>query len=146
MSDSELRQYVEKHLALCHFAVWRDRSTVCCCGYTLVTLKVCTIVLYIYTNAEYTALTGETVDVQAAVERLYIHILAAGSSSAADLVALTADRVDCLKEWKTTLQTEDGTNVTDVLCYTLMVTRLPNGRKEDVNLEGMISVVRAEWK
>ena len=32
-------------------------------------------------------------DVQAAVERPYVHILAAGSSSATDNIALAADRL-----------------------------------------------------
>ena len=39
MSNSELCQHVEKLLSLHHFAVWHDHSTVCGCGYILVTLK-----------------------------------------------------------------------------------------------------------
>ena len=39
MSDCELRKYVERHLALRHFALWHDHATVCGCGYTLMTLK-----------------------------------------------------------------------------------------------------------
>ena len=116
MSNSELCQHVEKLLALHHFAVWHDHSTVCGCGYILMTLKEAYNSTVHYTPM-LSALTGESVDVQAAVERPHLHILAAGSSSAEDLVAFTADRVDCLKEWKTTLQTKDGTQVTDVLRY-----------------------------
>ena len=57
-------------------------------------------------------------DVQAAVERPYVHILAAGSSSAADNIALAADRVDCLKEWNTeTLCTTQGIELSDVLRF-----------------------------
>ena len=57
-------------------------------------------------------------DVQAAVETPYVHILAAGSSSAADNIALAADRVDCLKEWNTeTLCTTQGIERSDVLRF-----------------------------
>ena len=111
MPDNELRHFVEKHIALRHFAVWHDHSTVCGCGYILVTCKEVYNTTVHYTNAEYTMLTGESVDIQAAVERPYIHILAA------DQMAIAADRVDCLRKWETTLQTEDGTNVTDVLRF-----------------------------
>ena len=39
MSESELRQHVDKSLALRHFAVWQDHSTLCGCGYIMVTCK-----------------------------------------------------------------------------------------------------------
>ena len=89
----------------------------CGCGYILVTCKEVYNSSIPYTNAEYEALTGQSLMVQAAVERPYIHILAAGSSSAADTIALAADRVDCLKQWNTALYTEEGTEITDVLHF-----------------------------
>ena len=45
-----------------------------------------------YTDAEYKALTGLSVGVQALVERPYIHLLAADSSSALDHIAFTVQR------------------------------------------------------
>ena len=117
MSDNDLRQYVQKHLAIRYFALWHDHSTVCGCEYILVTCKEVYNSSIHYTNAEYEALTGQTLNIQAAVERPYIHILAAGSSSAADTIALAADRVDCLKQRNTALYTEEGTEITDVLRF-----------------------------
>ena len=54
MSDCHLCKYVEKHLALHHFALWHDHSSVCGCGcwYTLVTLKEVYNSAMHYTNAE----------------------------------------------------------------------------------------------
>ena len=41
-------------------------------------------------------MTGQNVNVEAMVERPYQHLLAAGSSSAADHIALTVCRLDCI--------------------------------------------------
>lgn len=117
MSDNELRQHVAKLIARRHFAVWHDHSTICGCGYIMVTCKEVYISVVHYTSAEYKALTGESVDIQARIERPYLYILAAGSSPAADQVALAADRVDCLKDFSTTLQAQDGKEVTDILRF-----------------------------
>ena len=51
-----------------------------------------------YSDEEYKALTGDSVHVQGQVERHYLHLLAAGSSCTKDHTALTADRLDCVKE------------------------------------------------
>ena len=58
MSDNELHQFVEKQLTLRHFALWHDHSTVCGCGYLLVTCKEVYNSAIYYTNTEYEALTG----------------------------------------------------------------------------------------
>ena len=97
LSESELRHHVEDQLAVRHFAVWHDHSTVCGCGFILVTCKEVYNNLVHYTNDEHKNLTGQTVDIQAEVERPYIHLLAAGSSTASDHIAFTADRMECVK-------------------------------------------------
>lgn len=94
ISDSALRCYLEHQLAVRHFAVWHDHSTVCGYGFILVTCKEVYDKLVHYTNDEYKTLTGKTVDIQAEVERPYIHLLVVGSSSASDHIAFTADRVE----------------------------------------------------
>ena len=70
-----------------------------------------------YTDAEYEELTGQKIDVQALVECPYLHLLVAGSSSASDHLAFTADRLDCVRALSTTVQAPDGTEVTDVLSF-----------------------------
>ena len=117
MSDSELRCHVEHQLAVCHFALWHDHSTVCGYGFILMTCKEVYDKLVHYTNDEYKTLTGQTVDVQAEVERPYIHLLVVGSSSATDHIAFTADRVECVKALDTPLQASDGTHIKDVLRF-----------------------------
>ena len=86
-----------------------------CILYNMLVIAVC--ITYGFIDYELIIIIGESVNVQAAVERPYIHILAAGSSSAADNVALAADRVDCLNEWRQTLSTADGTQLSDVLRF-----------------------------
>ena len=71
-------------------------STLCGCGWIMVTCKEMYDRLVHYTEAEYKALTGLSVDVQALVERPYVHLLTGGSSSVADSTALSADRLDCM--------------------------------------------------
>ena len=70
-----------------------------------------------YTDAEYKALMGLFVDVQALVERPYVHLLAAGSSSASDHIAFTVDRLEWVKALDTTLQAPYSSEVADVLHF-----------------------------
>ena len=58
MSDNELHQFIVKQLALRYFALWHDHSTVCGCGFILVTCKEVYNSATYNTNAEYKALTG----------------------------------------------------------------------------------------
>ena len=117
MSKSELRLHVQTHIALCHFAVWHDHSTVCGCGFIMVTCKEVYDRLVHYTDAEYKALVGLSVDVQALVERPYVHLLAAGSSSASDHIAFTVDRLEWVKALDSTLQAPYSTEVADLLRF-----------------------------
>lgn len=117
MSDSELCCHMKHQLAVRHFAVWHDHSTVCGFGFIPVTCKEVYNNLVHYTNDEYKILTGQTVDVQVEVERPYIHLLAAGSSTASDHIAFTPDRVKCVKALETTLEAADGTHLKDILRF-----------------------------
>lgn len=89
----------------------------CDCGFILVTCKEVYDRLVHYTDTEYKALTGQSVDVQALVERPYLHLLVAGSSSASDHMAFTVNRLECVKALDTTLQALGGAEVTDVLQF-----------------------------
>ena len=129
MSDIDLKQYVEDHITRRNFAVWHDHSTLCGYGILMVTCKEVYDRVVHYTDEEFKALTGQSVNVQAMVERPYLHLLAAGSSSAADLLALMAARLDCVRTMGTTLRAEDGTLVTDTL-------RFFNGDKVSQWMEG----------
>lgn len=106
-----------KQISLWDFAMWHDHSTICGCGYIMVTCKEVYNSVVHYTSAEYKELTGEWMDILSQIERPYLHILAAGSSSGADHMAFTADWEDCLKNFNATLQTQEGTEVTDVLRF-----------------------------
>ena len=79
-TENECHQYVFKQMSTRHFAMWHDHSTICGCGYILVTCKEIYNSTTYYTNEEYKALTGQTVDISAAVERPYVHMIVAGSS------------------------------------------------------------------
>ena len=119
MSDSELHIHITTHIAHCHIAVWHDHSTVCRCGFTLVTCKEVYDRLLHYTDAEYKELTGQNVHVQALVKRLYLHLL----TSSWLIISIRSSsfysrQVGLCKG----LQAPDGTEVTDVL-------RLFNGDK-----------------
>ena len=58
MSDSDLRDHVQQLLSTRYFALWHDHSTVCGCGYLLVTCKEVYNSSTYYTNAEYEEITG----------------------------------------------------------------------------------------
>ena len=78
-----------------------------------------------YIDAEYEGLSE---DLEALVERPYIHLLAVSSSSASDYISLTVDRLECVKTLNTTLQAPDSAEVTNVL-YFPTETRWLNGPK-----------------
>ena len=117
MTDSDLQHYVLDHISHRNFAVWHDYSTLCGYGIIMVTCKEVYDKILHYTDAEFKAMTGQNVNVQAMVERPYLHLLAAGSSSAADHIALTVDRLDCIRTMGTTLHAQDGSQITDTLRF-----------------------------
>ena len=54
---------------------------------------------------------------QTEVEQPEIHILSAGSSSVSDQAALVGDRLSCILDLSTPVQTEDGKEITDTLRF-----------------------------
>lgn len=92
-------------------------QSLCGYGFILVTCKEVYDKLVHYTNDEYKTLTRKIVDVQAELERPYIHLLVVGSSSASDHIAFTADRVECVKALDISLQAPDGTHIMDKLRF-----------------------------
>ena len=68
-----------------------------------------------YTHAE--CQRPNTPSVQSVVEQPAIYLLAAGSSSVDDQVALLQDRIDCLLDLTTELNTSKGIKICDKLKF-----------------------------
>ena len=67
---------------------------------------------------EYKAKTGKQVDnLQQLIEEPHIHLLALGSPSISDQLALIGDRVDCLLKLPTLLQSSTGVTVSDTIRF-----------------------------
>lgn len=122
-------EYVATHIACHHFAVWHDHTTVCGCRFIMVACKEVYDRLVHYIDTKYKAPTGQSVDVQALVEGPYLHLFAADSSSPADHIAFTVDRLACVQVLDAFLQAANGTEITDTL-------RFFNGDKVSQWIEG----------
>jgi hypothetical protein len=71
-----------------------------------------------YIQAEYEAKYGKCPSIQSVIERPVIHIMAAGSSSVEDQLALLQERLDCLDDLSTTItSTSSNIAVTDTLRF-----------------------------
>ena len=68
-----------------------------------------------YTNAK--CQRSNAPSVQSVVEQPAIYLLAGGSSSAEDQVALMQDRIDCLLDLQTKLNTSKGIKIRDKLKF-----------------------------
>jgi hypothetical protein len=98
--------------------VWHDHATILKMGFIMVTVHVMYDHQVFLTNEEYQQLHPDAcISIQAEVEQPEIHILSAGSSSSEDEAALVGDRLNCIIDLKTPLQTESGITVTDTLRY-----------------------------
>ena len=121
MSHEELCQQLfnyERSRSLC---MWHDHATILKMGFIMITTHVMYMYdpIVFYTDREFQQLNpGTTVtSIQSEVEQPEIHILGVGSSSVEDQAALTGDRISCLLDLSTPVQTENGTEITDTLRF-----------------------------
>lgn len=88
-------------------------------GYILATLTILYDPGMFLISAEHTAIMGRNNsptnvrDLQQCIEEPQVYIIARGSSSVSDQLALIGDRVDCLHDLPTQLTTSNGIKVTD---------------------------------
>ena len=73
---------------------------------------------YVYTDEEFKQKKNSSnICVQSEVEQPEIYLLAAGSSSVEDQAAIIGDRLNCLLDLSTPVETEDGNKITDTLRF-----------------------------
>ena len=117
-SVEELRKLLcqaQKSRSLC---MWHDHATILKMGFIMVTVHVVYDPVVFYTDEEYKQLyPGANVNIQAEVEQPEIHLLACGSSSVEDQVALIGDRLTYLRELSKPVKTETGMEITDTLRF-----------------------------
>jgi len=117
-TTAELREQV-KHLQRCrHLLMRHDHATILGSGYILITVTVLYDPLVFMNDAEYMAKTGKRIcNIQQVVEEPHIHMIAVGSLSVFDQLAIIGDRVDCLYELPTKIKSTKGMEVSDHLCF-----------------------------
>ena len=89
--------------------MWHDHGTIHGLGCIILTAHVVYDPAVFYIQAEYEAKDGKCPSTQSAIERPVIHIMAAGSSSVEDQLALLQESLDCLDDLSTTI-TSTGTS------------------------------------
>lgn len=105
----------ERSRSLC---LWHDHATILKLGFIMVTAHVIYDPMVYYTNEEYKQHHPEsTIDIQSEVEQPEVHILSAGSSSAEDQAALIGDRISCILDLATPVQTDTGIPISDTLRF-----------------------------
>ena len=101
-----------------HLLLWHDHATLVGYGYLLLTVSVVYDPAIFLTREEYAEKTGKDIpNLQQCIEEPHIHMLAVGSSSISDQLALIADRVDCLQDLSTNLHTSGGIEVINCLRF-----------------------------
>ena len=115
-SVEELRKLLCQAQKSRSFCMWHDHATILKMGFIMVTVHVVYDPVVFYTDEEYKQLyPGANVNIQAEVEQPEIHLLACGSSSVEDQVALIGDRLTCLRELSKPVKTETGMEITVTL-------------------------------
>lgn len=117
MSQEELCQQLfqyERSRSLC---MWHDHATILKMGFIMITTHVMYDPIVFYTDGEFQQLNPVLTSIQSEVEQPEIHLLGVGSSSIEDQAALTGDRISCLLDLSTPVQTENGTEITDTLRF-----------------------------
>ena len=88
--------------------LWHDHGTILGLGCLLVTAHVAYDPAVFYTQSEHEETHGKSPSIQSLVERPKLYIMAAGSSSVEDQVAIIQDRIDCLHELSANLTASNG--------------------------------------
>ena len=92
--------------------MWHDHATILGMGFIMVTVHVMFDSLVFLTDEEYNLLHPDaTLSVQSEVEQPEIHLISLGSSSVEDQATLVGDRLSCILDLNTPVQTESGIGV-----------------------------------
>ncbi len=117
LSEEELRQLLiqtERSRSLC---MWHDHATILKMGFLMITVHVMYDPLVFYTDKEFKQRNpGSNTCVQSEVEQPEIYFLSFGSSSVEDQAALIGDRISCLLDLSTPVET-NGTAIMDTLRF-----------------------------
>ena len=106
---------VEVKRSLC---MWHDHATILKMGFIMVTVHIMYDPLVFFTDDEFQQThPGTSTSIQAEVEQPEIYLLSAGSSCAEDQAALVGERISCLMDLTTPIQTEGGVTVRDILRF-----------------------------
>ena len=100
--------------------MWHDHATILGMGFIMVTVHVMFDSSVFLTDEEYNLLHPDaTLCVQSEVEQPEIHLVSLGSSSVEDQAALVGDRLSCILNLNTPVQTESGIQVSVVITITI---------------------------
>lgn len=115
-SDDDLRQSLAHYQRHRHLLFWHDHATILGSGFLMITTNILYDPAVFFTNKEYKEMTPHlsNINVQAEIEQAEIYMLAMGSSSLEDQVALVPDRMECLQEVSSPVKSTDGVPVWDI--------------------------------
>ena len=114
---NELRSNIKQVQRSRSLILWHDHGTILGLGCLLVTVHVAYDPAVFYTQSEYENMHGKSPSIQSLVERSKLYIMAAGSSSIEDQVAIIQDRIDCLHELSTNLTASNGVVIYDKIMF-----------------------------
>ena len=106
----EALDHAQTSRALCF---WHDHATILKMGFIMITVHVMYDSLVFLTDDEY----HSDINIQSEVEQPEVYILSAGSSSGEDQAALVGERITCLLDLPTPVQTDSGMAITDTVRF-----------------------------
>ena len=109
--DNTLRELLRQFERMRTIGIWHDHSTLLGKGYVMITAKVMYDTAVFKTKQEL-----EGTSIQAYIEQPELHMLAVCSSAVEDQAALIGDRISCISDLSTQLDSR-GTEVTDKLVF-----------------------------
>ena len=93
---NELRNNIKQVQRSRSLILWHDHGTILGLGSLLVTAHIAYDPAVFYTQSEYEEMHGKPPSIQSLVERPKLYLMAAGSSSIEDQVAIIQDRIACM--------------------------------------------------
>ena len=117
LNPIQLKALLKSYENCRHLLMWHDNSTVANYGHLACLVSVLYDPAVFLTNAEYTAKTGKTVDIQTQVEKPEVHFIARCKSSEEEQLAYTETRLACIQAMKTNKKTAKGNEIVDVLRF-----------------------------
>ena len=99
--------------------MWHDHTTILKMGFILVTVHTMYDPIVFFTDEEYRHAYPDTTisSIQSIVEQPEVYLLSPGSSSVEDQAALVKERINCLLDLPTPVQTDTGIEVHDTLRF-----------------------------